>query len=214
MTTRSQGKPSKQRAGRDGGVKANVRPKRPSHRRPPAASSIKRYYDGDKLRRKPLGKKLLLQSALKPESLVKSSAPHLLGSLLRQVRKGGRERGFHYFLDPNSPAAILGYSTTARRTKTGHAKIDATDEKECGAESGAAATCTVCQVTVGDMYFGIRVKPCMFVIDHHTEKVVSWCVSKKKGTTAAHLKAGVAQFLCAFCNADKTAADSVGFARL
>ena len=219
VKTRGQGKPPKQRAGRDDGVKANVRPK--GIGRPPAASSIKRYYDGDKLRPKPLGKKLLLQSALKPESLVKSSAPHLLGSLLRQVRKGGRERGFHYFLDPNSPAAILGYSTTARRTKTGRAKesnIRTKEEKsyavtqavhlccarpKCGAKFGGVNPRSGKRYTIGH-----------FVIDHPTDKVSSWTTERKIGSSDAQLKAGTAQFLCLFCNEDKSARDRVNFAPL
>ena len=216
MRTRNQGKQPKQRAGRDGGVcKRQVRPKNCG--RAPSATSIQRYYDpAGKLRRKPLGTKKQPRWLQEPVSSCEATAPHLQGSRLLGVLYGNKRsaNALVYFLDPNSMAARLGYSTTTMRRKTGLAVSDKAHEKECGTESGAAATCSVCQVTVGDTYFGMPVKACMIAIDHHTEEVSSWNMSKRKGTAAAQLKAGVAQFLCLFCNADKSPSDCVHFTPL
>ena len=219
METRNKGKRTQRRAHRDDGVELLARPRNIG--RPPCPSSIPRFFFGNaKLRPKPLGKKLKLLSTQKVEGTHKSSAPHLFGSLLLKVRRkslwknGWKSQGFHYFLDPKSKAARLGYSTLTIRKRTGHAMYDSTNEKEFGTESGAAATCSMCPVKVGDTYFGVPVTACMFVIDHPTDKVDSWMVSRKKGTTAAHLKAGVAWILCAFCNADKSPADSVKYTPL
>jgi hypothetical protein len=219
METRNKGKRTQRRAHRDDGVELLARPRNIG--RPPCPSSIPRFFFGNaKLRPKPLGKKLKLLSTQKVEGTHKSSAPHLFGSLLLKVRRkslwknGWKSQGFHYFLDPKSKAARLGYSTLTIRKRTGHAIDDSINEKECGTESGAAATCSMCPVKVGDTYFGVPVTACMFVIDHPTDKVDSWMVSRKKGTTAAHLKAGVAWILCAFCNADKSPADSVKYTPL
>ena len=212
METRNKGKRTQRRAHRDDGVELLARPR--NIVRAPCPSSIPRFFFRDgAVRPKPLGKKLKLQSTKKVEGTCKSSAPHLFGSLLLKVHRADGER-FHYFLDPKSKAARLGYSTTTQRRRTGHARQDSINEKECGTKSGAAATCSMCPVKVGDMYFGVPVTACMFVIDHPTDKVDSWMVSRKKGTTAAHLKAGVAQILCAFCNADKSPADSVNYTPL
>jgi len=229
METRNKGKRTQRRAHRDDDVELLARPRNIGQ--PKCPSSIPRFFFGNaKLRPKPLGKKLKLLSTQKVEGTHKSSAPHLFGSLLLKVRakvrakgSGTRPRGFYYFLDPKSKAARLGYSTLTLRKRTGHAVRPELRTKEemsyavgqvdpvhlrcalpkCGAKFGAMNPVTRKQYTAAH-----------FVIDHPTDKVASWTSSRLQGFHAAQLKAGTAQLLCLFCNAKKSAADSVTYTPL
>ena len=224
METRNKGERTQRRAHRDDDVELLARPRNIA--RPPCPSSIPRFFfPNAKLRPKPLGKKLKLLSTRKVEGTHKSSAPHLLGSLLLMVENKDKRNGpsFSYFLDPKSKAARLGYSTLTLRRRTGHAVRPELRTKEemsyavgqvdpahlrcalpkCGAKFGAMNPVTRKQYTAAH-----------FVIDHPTDKVASWTSSRLQGFHAAQLEAGTAQLLCLFCNAKKSAADSVTYTPL
>jgi len=223
METRNKGKRTQRRAHRDDGVALLARPRNIA--RPPCPSSIPRFFFRDgAVRPKPLGKKLKLQSTKKVEGTCKSSAPHLLGSLLLKVRRSkSQSRSYNYFLDPKSKAARLGYSTITVRRRTGHATSPYVRTKEdmshavaqvdpvhlrcalpkCGAKFGAKNPVTRKQYTAAH-----------FVIDHPTDNVASWTSEQRQGFYAAQLEAGTAQLLCLFCNAKKSAADSVHYTPL